>query len=163
MTTPIDRRRLALRQIGAAGLLLSLGPWARAATAVAAPTVEVWKGPACECCEDWMTHLRANGLRIGTVHATGNADIRQRMGLPVTLGSCHTGVVAGYALEGHVPAREVLRLLREKPPGVVGLAVPAMPIGSPGMDGPAYGGQKDPFDVLLVLKNGSHRVYQSYS
>lgn len=162
MRTSTERRH-TLRQLGAAGLLLGLSPWTRAAAPAAQPVVEVWKGPACECCDDWMAHLRASGLRIGTVHTTGNADIRQRMGLPVSLGSCHTGVVGGYAVEGHVPAREVLRLLRERPTGVVGLAVPAMPIGSPGMDGPAYGGRKDPFDVLLVLKNGSHRTYQRYA
>jgi hypothetical protein len=69
--------------------------------------------------------------------------------------------VSGYALEGHVPAREIRRLLKEKP-AAVGLAVPAMPIGSPGMDGPEYLGQKDPYDVLLVKRDGNSTVYQSY-
>ena len=83
--------------------------------------------------------------------------------MPLALGSCHTAEVGGYAIEGHVPAREVLRLLREKPRDVVGLAVPAMPLGSPGMDGPEYGGRRDPFDVLLVRKDGSAIPYQSYT
>jgi len=77
------------------------------------------------------------------------------------MGGCHTGVVGGYAVEGHVPAREIQRLLREKPKAV-GLAVPGMPIGSPGMDGPAYGGRRDPYDVLLVQADGRASVYQRY-
>jgi hypothetical protein len=81
--------------------------------------------------------------------------------MPVALGSCHTAKVAGYAIEGHVPAREIRRLLNERPQAI-GLTVPAMPLGSPGMDGPEYGGRKTPYDVLLVLRDGSHRVYQSY-
>ena len=124
------------------------------------PLVEVWKGPACDCCKDWVKHLEANGFQVKT-HDTGNAKARARLGMPVKYGACHTGQVAGYALEGHVPAREVLRLLKEKP-AAVGLAVPGMPRGSPGMDGPAFRGQRDPFDVLLVLRDGSASAYQSY-
>lgn len=122
--------------------------------------VEVWKGPACECCKDWVKHLEANGFQVKT-QDTGNTEVRARLGVPVKYGACHTGQVAGYALEGHVPAREVLRLLKEKP-AAVGLAVPGMPRGAPGMDGPAYGGKRDPFDVLLVLRDGSSSAYQSY-
>jgi hypothetical protein len=77
------------------------------------------------------------------------------------LGSCHTGVVGGYAIEGHVPAKDIQRLLREKPKAL-GLSVPGMPIGSPGMDGAIYKGRKDPFDVLLVTANGNSTVFQSY-
>ena len=95
------------------------------------------------------------------VHDTGNTAARTRLGIPEKLGSCHTGLVAGYALEGHVPVREIQRLLREKP-NAIGLTVPGMPIGSPGMDGDIYQGRKDPFDVLLIAKNGSTRIYQSY-
>lgn len=124
------------------------------------PLVEVWKGPGCDCCKDWAKHLEANGFQVKT-HDTGNTEARARLGMPVKYGACHTGQVAGYALEGHVPAREVLRLLKEKP-AAVGLAVPGMPRGSPGMDGPAYRGRRDPFDVLLVLRDGSASAYQSY-
>lgn len=127
----------------------------------AEPTlVEAWKGPACGCCKDWLKHLEANGFQVKT-HDTGNAEARTRLGMPVKYGACHTGQVAGYALEGHVPAREVLRLLKERP-AAVGLAVPGMPRGSPGMDGPAFREQRDPFDVLLVLRDGSASAYQSY-
>jgi hypothetical protein len=124
------------------------------------PLVEVWKDPNCGCCKDWMRHLEANGFAV-KAHDQGNAAMRRRLGLPEHLGSCHTALVSGYLIEGHVPAREVRRLLRERP-DALGLTVPGMPIGSPGMDGPEYGGRKDRYDVLLVDKKGKPRVYQTY-
>ena len=130
------------------------------AAQAAAPMVEIWKDPNCGCCEDWVKHLNKNGFAT-RVHDEGNGPARERLGIPAKLGSCHTGRVGGYAIEGHVPAREMQRLLKEKPKAV-GLAVPGMPIGSPGMDGPAYGDQRDAYDVLLVLADGSTRVFQSY-
>jgi hypothetical protein len=104
--------------------------------------------------------MEDNGFRV-TVNDSGNTTARARVGIPQRLGSCHTAVVAGYAIEGHVPADDIRRLLREKPKAL-GLAVPGMPIGSPGMDGPAYGGRKDSYTVLLVAKNGSASVYHRY-
>jgi hypothetical protein len=131
------------------------------AGAVAAPVlVEVWKGPACGCCKDWIRHLESNGFTAKS-HDTGNTEARSRLGIPLGLGSCHTAQVGGYAIEGHVPVREIRRLLSERP-NAVGLAVPAMPVGSPGMDGPAYRARKDPYDVLLVRRDGSSTSYQSY-
>jgi hypothetical protein len=142
-------------------LLLALASTAAPFTAMAAaPTVEIWKDPNCGCCQDWVKHLNKSGFAT-RVHDEGNTAARTRLGVPAKLGSCHTGLVGGYAIEGHVPAREVQRLLKEKPKAV-GLAVPGMPVGSPGMDSPAYGDQRDPYDVLLVLADGSTRVYQSY-
>ena len=82
--------------------------------------------------------------------------------MPQQLGSCHTALVQGYVIEGHVPAQDIQRLLKEKPQAL-GLAVPGMPIGSPGMDGPAYGGRRDRYEVLLVLKDGSTRVFQRHA
>lgn len=122
--------------------------------------IEVWKGPSCECCNDWIKHIEANGLVVKG-HNTGNHDIRSKLGLPVRYGSCHTARVDGYVIEGHVPAREIKRLLRERPDGI-GLAVPAMPVGSPGMDGPEYRGRRDPYNVLLIRRDGGAAVYQSY-
>jgi hypothetical protein len=150
----VDRQRRMLL-LGAAAIAMPI-----AAFAAPAPTVEVWKSPTCGCCKDWVAHLQANGFVV-RVHDDGNTDARSRLKIPTALGSCHTAQVAGYAIEGHVPAREIHRLLRERPQAT-GLAVPAMPLGSPGMDGPAYGGRKTPHDVLLVLRDGSHRVFQSY-
>jgi hypothetical protein len=150
----INRRHLlaALAAVGVA-------PLARAKTA-ALPPVEVWKSPTCGCCKDWMSHVEAAGFKV-TSRDEGNTDIRAKMNLPLRFGSCHTAVVGGYVVEGHVPVREVLRLLKEKP-AAVGIAVPGMPLGSPGMDGPEYGGRRTPYDVLLVRKDGSSTVYQSY-
>lgn len=124
------------------------------------PAVEVWKDPNCGCCKDWVTYLQANGFTV-KVNDTGNTAARARLGIPVALGSCHTAQVGGYAIEGHVPAADIRRLLREKPKAV-GLAVPGMPVGSPGMDSPLYGGRKDAYQVMLVLKDGRTRVFNAY-
>jgi hypothetical protein len=124
------------------------------------PTMEVWKDPNCGCCKDWVKHLEQAGFAL-RVFETGNEAKRAELGIPQALGSCHTGVVGGYAIEGHVPAKDIQRLLREKPKAL-GLSVPGMPIGSPGMDGAIYKGRKDPFDVLLVAANGNSTVFQSY-
>lgn len=123
--------------------------------------VEVWKDPNCGCCKDWVTHLEKNGFKV-QVHETGNNAVRARLGIPQKLGSCHTALIQGYALEGHVPASDITRLLKEKPQAI-GLAVPGMPVGAPGMDGEVYGGRRDRYDVLLVLKDGSSKVFQTYS
>ena len=126
----------------------------------AEPIVEVWTGPSCSCCHDWLKHLETNGFGV-QAHDGGNSEARARLGMPVDFGSCHTGQVEGYALEGHVPAREIRRLLAERP-NAVGLSVPSMPRGSPGMDGAVYGGVRDPYDVLLVGRDGRASVFQSY-
>jgi hypothetical protein len=133
--------------------------WQLPAHAQSVP-VDVWKAPSCGCCKDWVAHLEAHGFKVH-VHEVGNTDARASMHIPMALGSCHTARVGGYAIEGHVPAREIQPLLKEKPKAI-GLAVPGMPVGSPGMDGPAYGGRRDPYDVLLVLADGRTHVYQSY-
>ncbi|MEX2123171.1 MAG: DUF411 domain-containing protein [Woeseia sp.] len=129
-----------------------------AATGVNA--IEVWTGPSCSCCQDWVKHLRANGFDV-TSHDGGNSEARKRLGLPARYGSCHTAETDGFAIEGHVPAAEIRRLLDERP-NAIGLSVPAMPRGSPGMDGPAYDGVHDPYDVLLIGHDGTAEVYRSY-
>lgn len=123
-------------------------------------SIEVWKSPTCGCCKDWITHLEENGFSV-TSYDEGSTEAMIRLGMPFKYGSCHTASIEGYAIEGHVPAREIYRLLEERPEAV-GLSVPAMPRGSPGMDGPMYGGAKDPYDVLLIDKNGESSVFQSY-
>jgi hypothetical protein len=128
--------------------------------AAEATPIEIWTGPACSCCQDWIKHLETNSFNV-TRHDGGNSDARKRLGMPVDFGSCHTGAVAGFAIEGHVPAPEIRRLLEEQP-DAVGLAVPSMPRGSPGMDGPEYGGAKDPYDVFLIKRDGSAVIYKSY-
>ena len=122
--------------------------------------VEVWKSPTCGCCKEWVAHLEADGFKVRS-HDDGNTETRVRLGMPTRYGSCHTASIGGYAIEGHVPAREIRRLLKERP-AAIGLAVPAMPVGSPGMDGPEFGKRRDPYDVLLIAKDGSASAYQRY-
>ncbi len=143
-------------------LLLALGalPFASFAQQPAKVLVEVWKDPNCGCCKDWVKHLEKNGFAV-KVNFGGNGEMRAKLGIPAKLGSCHTALVGGYAVEGHVPAKEIRRLLKEKPQAV-GLTVPGMPVGTPGMDDPVYKGRKDPYDVLLVLKSGEPKVFASY-
>ncbi len=154
MRTSIELQR---RHLLFGTLLLPLaGAWA----APGRTAVEVWKDPSCACCKDWIVYLEKASFEV-RVHDTGNTGVRAQLGMPVKFGSCHTARIGGYVIEGHVPVREIQRLLKEKPKAV-GLTVPGMTIGSPGMDGPAYGKRKDPYDVLLVKADGSSTVYQSY-
>jgi hypothetical protein len=159
-------RRYALRTLGALAVAPLAAPLAAAlipvAQAQALPAVEVFKTPSCGCCGDWIKHLEANGFKVTAVNVPDLTPVRAKLGMPVKFGSCHTARVGGYLVEGHVPAREVKRLLREKPQAV-GISVPGMPIGSPGMDGPVYKGMQQPYDVLLVQADGSSRVFASYN
>jgi hypothetical protein len=148
------RRRLC---IGLSLLPLLTNVGARPGSA----SIEIWKSPSCVCCQDWIKYMEGHGFVV-KVNDSGNNAARRRLGLPGMYGSCHTALIGGYVVEGHVPVREILRLLSEKP-DAIGIAVPAMPIGSPGMDGPVYGNRFDPYDVVLVARDGSARVYQSYS
>jgi hypothetical protein len=141
-------RRHALHLLAAAAGVAALPAMA---TAPAMTAMEVWKDPNCSCCKDWIELMEQAGFSV-KVHDVGNTTVRARLGLPARLGSCHTALVGGYLVEGHVPAADVHKLLRQKPKAL-GIAVPGMPIGSPGMDGPEYGGRKDPYDVLLVKRN----------
>jgi Cu/Ag efflux protein CusF len=121
------------------------------------PDVEVYLEPTWGCCGAWIEHLRANGFRVKPVPVEDTSVYRRRYGIPDALGGCHTARVEGYAVEGHVPAREIKRLLAERPKAR-GLAVPGMPAGSPGMEGT----KAQPYDVLLVKPDGTSIVYQSY-
>ncbi|HYF58088.1 MAG TPA: DUF411 domain-containing protein [Burkholderiaceae bacterium] len=167
MRMPDPARRSALRTLAAA-LAAGLPAAAPAADAPARPrpggaapaTIEVWKDPNCGCCKDWIAHLEREGFAV-VAHDVGNAAARRRLGMPERYGSCHTATVGGYVLEGHVPAADVRRLLAQRP-DALGLAVPGMPVGSPGMDGPIYGGRRDPYDVLRVARDGSAAVFASY-
>jgi hypothetical protein len=98
-----------------------------------APQLVVYKSPACGCCGEWVNHMRANGFRVETKNVDDVTPIRRRNGIPDALASCHTALVGGYAIEGHVPAADVWRLLRERS-AVKGLSVPGMVVGSPGME-----------------------------
>ncbi|MCE3270225.1 MAG: metal-binding protein [Ramlibacter sp.] len=122
------------------------------------PQVEVYKNPDCGCCGAWVDHLKAAGFPVKVHETPDTSAVRKRHGIPDAFGSCHTGVVAGYALEGHVPAADVKRLLATRPVAA-GLSVPGMPVGSPGME---VGSRKDPYQVLLIDKAGRSSVFASY-
>jgi len=120
-------------------------------------TMTVYKDPNCGCCEEWVAHVRKAGFTV-TVRDTADMEsVKSSMGVPAGLGSCHTARVGTYTIEGHVPADLIVKLLKEQPVAR-GLAVPGMPMGSPGME---QGGRKDAYDVLLFDKAGKSRVYAS--
>lgn len=131
----------------------ALAGWPLAARA--ASTLEVWRDPNCSCCSGWVRHLRAAGFIVRDIVAPELAPIRQMLGIPADLLSCHAGRIDGYALEGHVPAAAIRRLLTERPIGVRGLAVPEMPIGSPGMEVP---GQPDDIYEVIAFGSGQQRM-----
>ena len=120
----------------------------------AATKIVVYKSPTCGCCTAWVDHLKASGFEVTARDVADVAPIKARYGIPTRLASCHTGLVGAYAIEGHVPAADIQRLLSQKPKAV-GLAVPGMPMGSPGMEGP----RKDRYDVLLVQAGGATKVF----
>jgi hypothetical protein len=122
------------------------------------PVVKVYKSPQCGCCEKWATHLKANGFAVEMVSVSEPGWHRRRLGIPDRMGSCHTGEVAGYGIEGHVPAREIARLLKERPQAA-GLAVPGMPPSSPGME---TLGVSSPYVVFLIDRGGRESAYASY-
>ncbi len=146
------KRRAFLQS--ALGAALSVPALAMAA----APVIDVYKSESCGCCEGWVEHLKANGFTTRVKNVDNPSDYRERGGIPNELGSCHTGMIQGYAIEGHVPAADIKRLLAQKPKAK-GLAVPGMPLGSPGMEGP----RKDPYDVLLVHADGKTTVFKHYN
>jgi hypothetical protein len=142
-------------------LVVSLGlAAAQQKSTSAATSVVVYKSPTCGCCSSWIAHLKANGFQVAA-HDVGDAELRavgQSAGLTDNLASCHTAKVGGYIVEGHVPAADIQRMLKEKP-AIAGIAVPGMPMGSPGME---QGGRKDPYDVIAFTKNGKTTVFAKH-
>ncbi len=157
MTSP--ERAAGRRAFVLGALAVGLPRWAGAQRAQA-PQIEVWKSPTCGCCKDWIAHVQASGFAV-KVNETGNTAARARLGIAEWFGSCHAAVVGGCVIEGHVPAADIRRLLAERP-AAIGLAVPGMPVGSPGMDGPEYRGRRDAYDVLLLRADGTAAVFRRY-
>lgn len=118
--------------------------------------ITVYKSPTCGCCTKWVDHIRDAGFRVEVRDTSNVQPVKTEHGLPGHLASCHTALVDGYVVEGHVPADVIRRLLRERPE-VAGIAVPGMPMGSPGMEG-SY---KDPYQVIAFGKDGGTSVYES--
>ena len=150
----MNRRQFALCMIGSAVLT---GP----VLAAPASRIEVFKSPTCGCCSAWVEHMAKSGFSVEARNLDQEAlwALKARSGIRSELASCHTAFVNGYFVEGHVPAADVERLLAERP-AALGLTVPGMPIGSPGME---MGDQREPYDSLLVLQDGTTRIFQSHS
>jgi len=137
--------------VGAVGVAAGIGAGDQGA---AGPVVTVYKSPTCGCCSKWIDHMKAAGFEVRAVDLEDLTETKQAAGVPIRLRTCHTALVDGYVVEGHVPADLVQRLLKERPK-VTGVAVPGMPMGSPGMEGPT----KEPYDVLLFTKDGKTTVF----
>ena len=136
---------------------LSVVTAAAPTVALKKPKITVYKDPSCGCCKNWIEHLIKHGYRVDAKDSPDMAKIKNTVGVPGELKSCHTAVVDGYLIEGHVPAADIDRLLATKPK-VKGLAVPGMPMGSPGMEGPT----KQHYQVLAFDRAGKVEVFASY-
>jgi hypothetical protein len=154
---PLTMRTL-LKYLPAVAVLVFSAGFVAACTAQKAslPAITVYKSPTCGCCSKWVDHLKANGFEVEATDMPDVTPMKTRLGLPAGLASCHTAVVGGYVVEGHVPADVIKKLLEEKP-AVAGIAVPGMPIGSPGMEGP----NPQPYDVIAFTKDGEKQVFAS--
>ncbi len=131
--------------------------WTWPALAAAEGPVEVWRSPTCQCCGAWVKHLEKNGFAVKVSAATPSMldRIKRQAGIGESLEACHTAKIGPYVIEGHVPAADIERLLSERP-DALGLAVPGMPVGSPGME---QGDKTEPYDVLLIKKDGTTEVF----
>ena len=131
-----------------------------AAPDAGSPTIEVWKSATCECCGNWVKHLEANGfaVKVNAAEPTALERLKAQAGIPTKLAACHTAKIDGYVIEGHVPAPDIKRLVAEKP-DAIGLTVPGMPLGSPGME---QGAKFEPYDVLLLKPDGTTQVFASH-
>ena len=158
MSDAISRRTwLARAATGAAAL--AIGGSARALAAAApGPVMTIYKSPQCGCCQKWVLHVAGAGFRPAVNDVEDIDAIKRRFGVPSALQSCHTAIVDGYVVEGHVPAADVRRLLAERPK-VKGIAVGGMPAGSPGMEMP---GKADRYDVVAFLADGTTRRFAQH-
>jgi hypothetical protein len=131
--------------------------WTWPALAAAEGPVEVWRSPTCQCCGAWVKHLEKNGFAVKVSATTPSMldRIKRQAGIGEPLAACHTAKIGPYVIEGHVPAADIERLLSERP-DALGLAVPGMPVGSPGME---QGDKTEPYDVLLIKKDGTTEVF----
>jgi hypothetical protein len=154
MMTAMSRRRLLVR-LGAATAAALAGAARPLARATSKPSLVVYREPGCECCQKWTTYMGASGFAV-TFGNTANVDaVKRAQRIPQPLWSCHTAVVSGYVIEGHVPAAEVRRLLAERPKGTIGLTIPDMPQSAPGMDLKPF----QPYTVLAFDAQGRTTVY----
>ena len=152
------KRSLRLKLLSQGAILLFSASSVHMALAAETDKVEVYKSASCGCCSLWVEHMKKSGFSVEVHDVRNVAPFRERFGVPDSVSSCHTAVVGGYAIEGHVPAADIKRLLRERPKAV-GIAVPGMVQGSPGME---QGGGKDPYNVVLFNARGRTTVFSAH-
>lgn len=140
------------------GAILAAMLWASPVPAAPESSIEVWKSATCKCCINWVKHLEANGFAVKVNAASSLDKLKARWGIGEKLAACHTAKIGPYVIEGHVPAADIKRLVAEEPEAI-GLTVPGMPVGSPGME---QGDEFEPYDVLLIKKDGSTEVFASH-
>jgi hypothetical protein len=129
-------------------------------TFAANPTIEVWKSTSCECCGNWVKHIEADGfdVKVNAADTSLLDRVRKAAGIPDKLAACHTAMIDGYFIEGHIPGTDIKRLIDQEP-DAIGLTVPGMPMGSPGME---QGTKFDKYNVLLIKKDGTTEVFASH-
>jgi hypothetical protein len=154
LTTTVTRRSLATLAL-AAILAWAGSVWMAAQTSK--PQMTVYKSATCGCCSKWVEHMQANGFEVKAINVDDIDKVKRERGVPADAASCHTAIVNGYVVEGHVPADAVQKMLKEKP-SIAGIAVPGMPMGSPGMEVP--GGQKEAFNIVSFDKSGKTAIYE---
>lgn len=136
--------------------LLSVGGLLATQQGSSKADIVVYKSPTCGCCKDWITHLEENGFQVEVHDQNDVAAVKKELGVPLRLQSCHTATVDGYLIEGHVPA-DLISKMRSEKPMIKGLAVPGMPMGAPGMEGP----RKDDYDIVAFDDQGKTSIYAS--
>lgn len=163
---PLLSCTLALALTGAGGAIEAATPTSGPATPEAGMTVplntpklSVFKDPTCGCCSGWVEHMKKNGFEVAVTESADMSAVKKSAGIPAALGSCHTGRIGKYFIEGHVPAADVKALLKANP-DALGLTVPGMPAGSPGME--LASGMTQSYDVHLVHKDGTTTVWKHY-
>ncbi len=120
--------------------------------------ITVYRSPSCGCCSGWIKHLQEHQFNVIDIKTNNMNKLKQKYGIPSKLASCHTAIIDDYVIEGHVPAADIKQLLSQKP-NIIGLTVPEMPVGTPGME---MGNRKDPFSVLTFDKDGNTTIFKQY-
>ncbi len=139
-------------------LLISTCIWAKKTETAKPVDIVVYRSPTCGCCEKWLAHLKQNNFNIQDIVTDNVQAIKDKYGVPQEMASCHTAIVDGYVVEGHVPAKDILALLKTKPK-VIGVSVPGMPKGTPGME---MGGAKDPYDVVSFDRDKRFEIFSNH-
>jgi hypothetical protein len=156
-TMSLRRIRGAWMRLAVAAVVATL-LLARAPASAEPAKVQIYKSPTCGCCQKWVDHLKSSGYDVSVSNVSDVGPVKRELGVPQGAASCHTALVGGYFVEGHVPAEDIARLLAEHP-DVAGLAVPGMPLGSPGMEGP----NARPYKVFAVKRDGTMTVFAEHT